>query len=112
LPEVFRVRSRGVTCTAVAILVWLLLVGAVESVLPVHGTVDPDPRGVMTYCSRCGRRPRDDTGWNVALEDGYAVGFICPECQTAEESVQAELNDAILDYSVDDEGRLWGTLKE
>jgi hypothetical protein len=36
--------------------------------------------------------------WNIVVESGYITGLICPDCQTAEENTEAEINAATLDY--------------
>jgi hypothetical protein len=52
-------------------------------------------------CSRCRRRCRnvDNNAWNVEWIASYAVGSICPECQTPEEDLEAQVSEAIDDYS-------------
>lgn len=49
-------------------------------------------------CSRCGRRVKGDPDANVTMRDGVAVGFTCSACQTDEEHLEAEVNDATTDY--------------
>jgi hypothetical protein len=56
----------------------------------------------LIRCDRCGRRCRNpralaDT-WNSVWRVGYLTGFLCPDCQTPEESTEAEINGATLDY--------------
>jgi hypothetical protein len=50
------------------------------------------------------------SGWNATYVEGRPTGeHLCPDCQTPEENMQAELNAATLDYGqsyVDEEGRL------
>ncbi|MGW1790930.1 hypothetical protein ACWCO0_32605 [Streptomyces tubercidicus] len=62
-------------------------------------------------CDRCKRSvlQDDSDGWNVVLDKGYAVGFLCPDCQTAEENAEAEVHEATLDYGagqMDEDGRV------
>ncbi|EYT51538.1 hypothetical protein H483_0118070 [Dietzia sp. UCD-THP] len=59
-------------------------------------------------CDRCRKRCRNDEGWNAVYEDGFVIGYLCPKCQTSEESLEAQVNDATLDYSktfIDELGR-------
>ena len=67
-------------------------------------------RVFIMECGRCGRReaatnegPRE---WSATIEDGAIVGFICPDCLTAVERIAQEADEATLDYSLDDRGRL------
>ncbi len=63
-------------------------------------------------CDRCDRRTRNVAGWNVTLEGGLPVGYLCPRCQTPEENAEAEVNEATTDYTHRDaEGRLFGRPK-
>lgn len=50
-------------------------------------------------CRRCGRRLRNPEGWNVVYNGGLIEGYLCPECQTNEESMEAQVNEALEDYS-------------
>lgn len=50
-------------------------------------------------CSRCTRRIRKDRGANMMMRQGILVGFICSRCQSPEESAEAAINDATLDYT-------------
>lgn len=43
-------------------------------------------------CARCGRRYRGQDGWNDDLIAGLRVGRVCPDCQTDEEHLGAEVN--------------------
>ncbi len=54
----------------------------------------------VAICDRCRRRPgkRDLDRWNAVFRDGVVVGFLCPDCQTPEESTEAEINEATIDY--------------
>ena len=64
-------------------------------------------------CDRCGRRARSLArmhDWNVIVEFGSVTGLLCPDCQTAEENLEAEVNHATLDYTVIG-GRLAGRPK-
>lgn len=57
-------------------------------------------------CGLCDRSYFGEDGWNATIVGGRPVGFTCPECQTPEQSAEAEINDATTDYSLDDEGRV------
>ena len=48
----------------------------------------PEPKS----CSRCGRRWRGEDGWNTEDVAGIEIGVLCPDCQTTEEDLDAELN--------------------
>lgn len=51
-------------------------------------------------CTRCRRRMRREDGWNCTFNAGRPTGeFLCPDCQTPEESIEAKVNEATLDYS-------------
>lgn len=80
----------------------------------------PTPAGSVglldVRCSRCGRLLRDAPcvdalRWNVDAQNGCAVGFVCPDCQTDAEDVEAQANEAVLDYSRDRLGRMAATPK-
>ncbi|MFJ2272302.1 hypothetical protein ACIOHO_39660 [Streptomyces sp. NPDC087849] len=57
----------------------------------------------MGRCSRCGRAcweaAEDASRWNGEVDQGILVGLICPECQTPEEHIGAEVNESTLDYA-------------
>lgn len=59
-------------------------------------------------CSACARRLRSMEGWNVTLKAGVIVGYTCPDCQTAEQNAEAEINQATTDYGTDRFGRITG----
>lgn len=69
----------------------------------------------LIRCSRCARRlrnPRADTRWNLVAENGVVTGYLCPNCQTAEENAEAEINLATLDYTgAGPDGLLRATVK-
>lgn len=46
----------------------------------------------VVKCSRCRKRWRGQDGWNDDYIAGLVIGHVCPECQTAEETVGAEVN--------------------
>ncbi len=50
-------------------------------------------------CSRCRRRCRNMAGWNATFKDGRIVGYLCGDCQTVEENLEAQINEATIDYS-------------
>ena len=46
----------------------------------------------IVRCARCGRRYRGQNGWNDDFIAGLHVGRICPDCQTNEEHIGAEVD--------------------
>lgn len=65
-------------------------------------------------CDRCKGTPtaQDRHLWNVTVKQGIIVGFLCPNCQTVEEDLEAQVNEATIDYQgVDAFGRLVGRPK-
>lgn len=56
-----------------------------------------------TRCMRCGRAfsmfAPDASRWNVGHVRGRRRGCLCPDCQTPEESAEAERNLEEIDYS-------------
>lgn len=46
----------------------------------------------VSRCTRCGRRYRGQERWNDDFVAGMHVGRICPQCQTDEENLGAEIN--------------------
>lgn len=46
-------------------------------------------------CNRCQRRYRGQQGWNQDFIAGLDVGLVCPQCQTAQEHLGAEVNDVL-----------------
>lgn len=65
----------------------------------------------VAVCSRCGKALKDDMGradtWNIDARDGVVVGFVGPDCQTAEEFTMAEAEAATSVYVADDDGRVY-----
>lgn len=59
-------------------------------------------------CLRCNRRQRSGIGWNVELHQGLPVFYLCPDCQTPEETAEARINEATLVYGRDAFGRSIG----
>jgi hypothetical protein len=55
-------------------------------------------------CTRCNRRLRSGADWAVSIDSvddrGYGVvtEVYCPDCTTAEEHIQREINDSTVDY--------------
>lgn len=54
---------------------------------------------------RCGVRMERESAakqalWNAVYKEGIVVDFLCPDCQTDAESVQATIKEATLDYNV------------
>ncbi|MGO8967867.1 MAG: hypothetical protein ACLQGN_30840 [Mycobacterium sp.] len=43
-------------------------------------------------CSRCKRRYRGQGGWNNNTIAGLVIEMLCPDCQTPQEDLEAELN--------------------
>lgn len=64
-------------------------------------------------CPICGTTtPISDTSkWNAELKQGVIVKILCPNCQTTEQDLEAQINEATLDYTRDTFGRLRGTIK-
>jgi hypothetical protein len=58
----------------------------------------------MIRCSRCDRKYKGRGNWNHVFRGGACVGALCPDCQTPEENAEAAINEATLDYSVDEQG--------
>lgn len=52
-------------------------------------------------CVRCGKPEFVGNAklWNVVYDAGVPTCFICPECQTQDEFLEAEVNEALTDYS-------------
>jgi hypothetical protein len=46
--------------------------------------------------------------WNMTLAEGVVVGLHCPQCQTPEESAEAEVNAATLTYELSADGKIGG----
>ncbi|MER6304721.1 hypothetical protein [Streptomyces sp. NPDC001657] len=74
------------------------------------GEVEEVEKVTDIVCDRC-KRPMqgEGDGWNVVLDKGYAIGYLCPDCQTGEENAEAEVHEATLDYSagrVEEDGRV------
>lgn len=50
-------------------------------------------------CVRCRRGvPAVPTGWNGVWKLGILKSVICPECQSVDENLEAEVHDATLNY--------------
>ena len=43
-------------------------------------------------CKRCNRRGRNMAGWNHETIAGLVISYLCPDCQTPREDLEAELN--------------------
>ncbi len=82
--------------------------------------MDAQAKALMNQarCDRCGARFRTQASakkqlWNAVFEGGEIVGFLCPDCQTADESAEATINEATLDYyGPDERGRTVARPKE
>lgn len=46
-------------------------------------------------CQRCRKRCRNLRGWNVTHIAGLETGHLCPACQTAEEDLEAQVNEVL-----------------
>ncbi|MFN3007399.1 hypothetical protein ACK12G_29380 [Mycolicibacterium wolinskyi] len=46
----------------------------------------------VVKCSRCRKRHRGQDGWNEDYIAGLVIGYVCPDCQTSEESIGAQVN--------------------
>lgn len=53
----------------------------------------------VVRCDRCGRRMGNGEDWNVAFSVGNAAGYLCPDCQTNDESLEAQVDEVLTDYS-------------
>jgi hypothetical protein len=40
-------------------------------------------------CDRCQRRYRGHDDWNATVQSGVITGYLCPDCQTADENAEA-----------------------
>ena len=47
------------------------------------------------HCIRC-RQPEVPGQWNVLYKEGLEVGLVCPDCQTDEESLGADVSEALM----------------
>ena len=58
-------------------------------------TVSDVAGGIPKRCSRCGKRlptnPDWSRNWNIQWVVGYATGYLCPNCQTVEEDLEAQV---------------------
>ena len=61
-------------------------------------------------CERCPKVCGDLVGWTViANEQGAAVGFLCPTCQTPGEDAEADSHEVTLTYDEDEPGVIRAT---
>ncbi|KFI55256.1 hypothetical protein [Bifidobacterium callitrichos] len=72
----------------------------------------------VVKCSRCRRRFRENAAdaaqWNVVFKAGRVTGYLCPDCQSDEERLEAQVNEATLDYAhgaILPDGRAWVPFK-
>ena len=58
------------------------------------------PHDLIT-CGRCGKTEYvgNAEGWNTVFDKGVITGHLCPNCQTTEEDIEAQVNEALIDYS-------------
>lgn len=54
-------------------------------------------------CNRCQKRYRNEGEWNTVFHAGRIAGYVCPDCQTAEEHVEAVVNETLTDYDASEE---------
>lgn len=66
-------------------------------------------KSIPVICERCGERTTADLAseWLMTLRNGEIVELVCPDCQTEEEHLASEVNDATTVLGVDVEGRLY-----
>ena len=52
-------------------------------------------------CLRCGKTEVAAKAkyWNAVFDEGVITAFLCPDCQTQDEWLEAEVNEAVTDYS-------------
>lgn len=52
-------------------------------------------------CLRCGKTEvvAKADYWNAVFDEGVITGFLCPDCQTQDEWLEAEVNEALTDFS-------------
>ena len=55
----------------------------------------------LVECLRCGKTEfaGNADNWNAVFDAGVIVAFLCPDCQTDEENIEAQVNEATIDYS-------------
>ena len=55
----------------------------------------------LITCSRCGKTEflGNAENWNAVYQSGVVTAFICHECQTDEEDLEAQINEATTNYS-------------
>ena len=60
-----------------------------------------EPRLVCMRCGLVYDGGRSDAAkWNAVFDRGALVGGLCPDCQTPEEDLEAQANEATIDYEV------------
>lgn len=66
-----------------------------------------------TNCQRCNRRynPKRPGDWNAVFKAGRVVALLCPKCQTADEDLEARINEATTVYGTAGDGRVYGNPK-
>jgi hypothetical protein len=47
----------------------------------------------------------------MVLRDGQIVALLCPGCQSTDEDLEAQVNQATLSYQADEQGRIWNRPK-
>lgn len=61
--------------------------------------VDEVLGSVPEQCKRCGKRmpsnPDWSKDWNITWVASYATGYVCPDCQTDDEDLEAQVRDEV-----------------
>ena len=67
---------------------------SVEGSTPVDGDLTAGMMGCVSVrrCNKCGKRWRGQDGWNVDIIAGLEAGYVCPNCKTSQQDLEAELN--------------------
>jgi hypothetical protein len=50
-------------------------------------------RAKTIRCKRCGKRCRNRDGWNDTWVAGVHTGYLCPDCQTPKEDLEAQVRE-------------------
>lgn len=74
-------------------------------------TKSPNRRVLRCKLCRNTVREAQSDGWNVEVRKGRVLWFLCPSCQTPEQDLEAQVNEAMLTYGRDDKGRVTGRAK-
>lgn len=72
-------------------------------------------RNSVIDCQRCGKSEflgiAAEQGWNVELKDGAVDYFLCPNCQTEAEHLEAHINESTVLCEVGGDGLVRGFSK-